>query len=662
MLVSATLTAGNAIWYYAAILEEINRKKLKADGFHYVLQGILILLAALFFTLLALYYSAGSVSWENLLTAFIALAGTVFMLATTLLVKRLTEGRFVGAELEYKLKQVERMLLISQSFILPEDTGELIRRGLAILGDFLDLSKLIVSMIDYEKEEYRYSYGWTNQRHAGRPVDRGGCFPFVPGSDVYAAFITERLPYVVCGDAWDSEHFKFLREYGVTAYIIAPIYIYGRIWGTITADYCKGVREWSDNEINLMLMMASIVSELISRKNSESELIKAKNAAEVASRSKSEFLSRMSHEIRTPMNAIIGMTGIARNSADPAQKDYCLGKVDVAAKHLLGVINDVLDMSKIEADKFELSYVKFNLHKMLDKVNTIIEYRMTEKNIAFNVEMDERAPKNIEMDEQRLTQVLINILGNAVKFTPEGGRISLIIRATGRMNWGGKEFIEFSVKDSGIGITEEQKGRLFEAFEQADGSTSRKFGGTGLGLAISKRIVEMADGEIRVESELGAGSSFIFSIPMRRVRDAEISADGVPEDGTENVAGCFAGLTILVAEDIEVNREILQISLEETGVLIDFAKNGLEAVAKFKQGDGYSLILMDVHMPELDGYDATRAIRTFEEGREMKIPIIAMTADVFREDIEKCLSAGMNDHVGKPLDVAELIEKMRKYL
>jgi signal transduction histidine kinase len=390
------------------------------------------------------------------------------------------------------------------------------------------------------------------------------------------------------------------------------------------------------------------------------EAERARELAEQSTRAKSEFLSRMSHEMRTPMNAIIGMTMIAKASHDMERREYCLDKIGEASTHLLGVINDILDMSKIEANKFELSLDAFNFEKMLQRVVDVINFRVEEKKQNLLVRLDENIPKNIVSDEQRLAQVLTNLLSNAVKFTPEGGEITLNARRIAEEL--GICVLEVSVRDSGIGISEEQQKRLFNSFEQADGSISRKFGGTGLGLAISKRIIELMDGNIRIESELGKGAAFIFEILAQACPEEEQAP--LPEESpVGDTDGIFRGRRVLLAEDVEINREIVQALLEHTGVEIDVACDGAEAVKKFSgDPDACDLILMDVQMPVMDGYEATRTIRASSLPRAQTIPIIAMTANVFREDIERCKDAGMNDHIGKPIDVDDVIEKIRQYL
>jgi PAS domain S-box-containing protein len=384
--------------------------------------------------------------------------------------------------------------------------------------------------------------------------------------------------------------------------------------------------------------------------------------AEEASKAKSNFLANMSHEIRTPLNAIIGMANIG--GADPSieKKDYCLERIKGASAHLLNVINDILDMSKIEAEKFELSITTFNFTAMLTNVINVLSFKTEEKKLTLNMVIDPAIPSLITSDEQRLAQVITNLLSNAAKFTPEGGRITIGAKLLSVED--SDYVIEITVSDTGIGISPEQETKLFHPFEQADNSISRKYGGTGLGLVISKRIIELMNGRIRVESEVGKGSSFIFTIRAGKgtPESAEIEASGNMRTLT-NISGCLAGYRILLVEDIEINREIVISVLEPTGAAVDQAGNGKEAFEKFIAApETYDLILMDIQMPEMGGYESTRLIRTSSVEKAETIPIIAMTANVFREDIEQCMAAGMNDHLGKPLNFNELLCTLCEYL
>ncbi|MCL2487999.1 MAG: ATP-binding protein, partial [Oscillospiraceae bacterium] len=413
-------------------------------------------------------------------------------------------------------------------------------------------------------------------------------------------------------------------------------------------------------------------------------------------RAKSDFLANMSHEMRTPLNAVIGMTALGRNAADPERREYCLARIEEASKHLLGVINNVLDYSKIEADKLELVETEFIFEEMLKKVCGVITFKAAEKELDFNVRIDVNIPRTLVGDEQHLTQVITNLLSNAVKFTPEKGRITLSAILAGEKD--GRPLVRIEVEDTGIGVSEEQKSRLFRSFEQADNTITKRFGGTGLGLAISKHIIEKMGGEVTLESQIDQGSIFAVTVPLQEgsAAAAPDTADGqkwrvLALDGTvetkpdtgekqaddrllhnesSNDLSCnnpssndLSDRRILLVDDVEINREIVMAMLEPTNAAIDCAENGAEALKMFSDApERYDLILMDIQMPEMDGYQATRSIRALDTPRGQTVPIIAMTANAFRDDIERALAAGMNAHMAKPIDFNGLIGKLSEYL
>jgi len=434
---------------------------------------------------------------------------------------------------------------------------------------------------------------------------------------------------------WKSRAFNYERKYAEERSIYLTIF--------------------SSALVALLLVLAAL---FLRNKKTSAYLEVAKKLAEQSNLAKSIFLAQMSHEIRTPMNAIIGMTSIGMSATDPERKEYCFKKIEGASKHLLGVINDILDMSKIEANKLELSPVVFSFEKMIRQVINVINFQVDKKGQKLDISIDKNIPKDLIGDDQRLAQVITNLLSNATKFTPEGGQISLYACLLGEEN----EVctLQVEVRDTGIGIRAEQQVLLFRPFQQVDSFATRKFEGTGLGLAISKRIVEMMDGKIWVKSEPGKGSDFAFTVRMKRSPDENTETD---ESDRPAAAGLYKGRRVLLVEDMEINREIVIALLEPTLLEIGCAENGIEAVRIFSEApQEYDLIFMDVQMPEMDGYEATRRIRALDCPNAKTVPIIAMTANVFREDIEKCLEAGMNGHVGKPLAIEEVLDKLYMYL
>jgi signal transduction histidine kinase/CheY-like chemotaxis protein len=606
-----------------------------------------------------------------------------------------------------------------------------------------------------------------------------------------------------------------LEPYGIKSILVVPVFLQesggneDSFWGFVSFDDCHKERYFPEGEESILRSGSLLIVNALQKNELSKNLEHALEQAKSASRAKSEFLANMSHEIRTPMNAIIGMTSIGKASGEMERKDYCLTKIGEASDHLLGIINDILDMSKIEANRFELSPTEFNFEKMLKQVVNVINFRINEKRQHFSVHLDRSIPPALTGDDQRLAQVITNLLSNAVKFTPEEGDVGLDAVLVGEEE--GVCTIQIEVRDTGIGISGKQQEKLFNSFQQAESSTSRQFGGTGLGLVISKRIVEMMGGKIWIESAPGKGSTFAFTIKagrafgkkpglpdtgadLRSVRIIVLDSDpdirdcftetarsaGINcsvRDGTEafnpdgqnydlyfidwktagpELAGSlreqnpksfvvamlsasewtteeeearkaginrflikplfpssiidlvneclgvhafieskkspktdnFRGRHVLLAEDVEINREIVQSLLEPTGIAIDLAGNGAEAVRMFCENpEKYDMIFMDVQMPEMDGCEAARRIRAFEAERSLSevpivqpsepfkgvpivqplepfkgVPIVAMTANVFREDIEKCLAAGMNDHIGKPLDIEAVLVKLRRYL
>ena len=409
----------------------------------------------------------------------------------------------------------------------------------------------------------------------------------------------------------------------------------------------------------LILSDVSIYRSMISEINLQNtRLAELMEAAQAASRAKSAFLANMSHEIRTPLNAVMGMAHIARKSAENDKTLAAIKEIETASRHLLGVLNNVLDMSKIESGKFELVSETFSLQKAMNEVTELITPRCIEKNIKINSDFKNLEGRQIIGDKLRLKQILINLLGNAVKFTPEKGNILFGISLLEESEDAIK--VNFVITDSGIGMSDEQISRLFEAFSQADSGIFNRFGGTGLGLSISQNLTQLMGGKISVKSSPGNGSSFEFTLNFQKGSQSS----RLIETQYGEMIPDLSGKHILLVEDIEINRIILSELLADTNVEIDEAEDGEKAIAVFsgKKPFYYDLIFMDVQMPELDGYETTRRIRSMDRPDAGNIPIIAMTANAYKEDIEKAFSSGMNEHLAKPIDPKAVMQILAEKL
>ena len=719
---------------------------------------------------------------------------TIILKPGSLMLASALERNLIMMKHGERLAQQQLMSSISKGFITKDHIDDQIRSALAKTGEFLNVMRVLIAVFIKDTEVSRPYYFWCSDPKYKPNQSKRGFSKII--KELFPRYHddADENPTIYCDNTLEYEGGRYAIFYergGIKSFICAPIYIDGEIWGVISIEDHENNRVWNENDAQLVSTVSSALSNAVARDIMERERKSALDQAVMASRAKGDFLSSMSHEIRTPINAIIGMTTIGKSSRTAERKDYALDKIDNASKHLLGVINDILDMSKIEANKLELSPTEFDFEEMLRKVVNVISFKADEKTQRLYINIGRDIPKALIGDDQRLAQVITNLLSNAVKFTPDGGAVRLSASLVSEEN--GMCRVGFTVADTGIGISDEQKARLFKSFTQADAGISRKYGGTGLGLTISKRIVELMDGEINVESEIGSGSKFIFSAILRRAPGSGagpasfvagingmrvFAADGDPEivgffedvcgglgirccaaqnaeEAAEALAandGCdlfflnwklpgisgmdlirevrerhadkpvviifssadwsaiedeaheagverflskplfrssveelicecagrgkateaacetgesedFTGRTVLLAEDLEINREIVTALLEPTGVSVEWAEDGARALAMFgADPERYDMILMDVQMPEMDGCEATRRIRGMGAPRAGEVPIIAMTANVFREDIDRCLESGMNGHVGKPIDFDELIASLKKYL
>lgn len=392
-------------------------------------------------------------------------------------------------------------------------------------------------------------------------------------------------------------------------------------------------------------------------------LREALQAAEDASHAKSDFLSRMSHDIRTPMNAIMGMTTIAAmHVKEPDRVKDCLDKINMSGRHLLRLINEVLDMAKIESGKVSLPEENFNLAEVTDEMLAMTQTQINAKGQSLTVDVDTLIHENVIGDRQRLEQVLVNIMGNAIKFTPEGGKIYFGIREK-ESQFEGSSCYEFVFEDNGIGMEEEFLDRVFEPFARAGDSRVGQVEGTGLGMAIARNIVQMMHGDIQVESSIGKGSRFTVNIYLKQNEKENLAElHDLPVEGLQ-ASEQYAGKRVLLVEDNELNMEIAEELLLSVGLDVELAWDGKEAVERIKgASEGwYDMVFMDIQMPNMNGYEATSAIRELERRDVKELPIVAMTADAFQEDMQKAVVAGMNAHLAKPIEIAKLERILETY-
>ena len=421
----------------------------------------------------------------------------------------------------------------------------------------------------------------------------------------------------------------------------------------------KAEYEKRNNEIQTQAMkeMEESNKKLKKAKNITTEALQT---AENANKAKTDFLSNMSHDIRTPMNAIIGMTSLIRHDAGNKDKviEYA-DKIDISSQHLLGIINDVLDMSKIEAGKTVFKYTDFSMPDLIEELNTIFQPQIAERNQTLMVIKENIRHEWVNGDQVHLMQIFSNLLSNAVKYTQEGGKIQFLVEEC-ETNSSVYAKYRFLVSDNGMGMSADFKETIFDPFTRAEGSVTNKIQGTGLGMAITRNLVEAMGGTIDVESELGQGSCFEVLIDLRIAEDKSVSST-VQEEKNEQNDNIFQGMRFLCAEDNELNAEILTELLKIEGAECTICENGEEILKTFEKsapGD-YDMILMDVQMPVMNGYEATKAIRRSSHELAKKIPIIAMTANAFSEDIQHSLAAGMNAHVSKPVEMRVLEKTIR---
>lgn len=534
--------------------------------------------------------------------------------------------------------------------VTAEDINVGVQSFLETMGGYYDANRAYVFEFDLENQELSNTFEWCKPGITAE-IDKLQNLPLDCVDDWIKTFKSVGAFYISSLDAEvdkDSEAYRLLEMQGINSLIATPLLKKGKIAGFIGVD--DPTQKIDD--ISLLRTCADIMMIEVEKHRMTAELERALQEAKKANDAKSFFLFNMSHDIRTPMNAITGFIRIAMENATNPKVIDALKKVDLSSRHMLSILNDVLDMSRIESGKMEFQHQNIAPQEHIKNIEAMYRQAMEDKGIKFQVEW-ESLPERVSVDGTRIVQVIGNLLSNAIKFTPKGGKVLFLTKCRRKDEDSAYQF-EVHVKDTGIGMSEEFQKKVFEPFERERNSTVSGIQGTGIGLSLAKKIAEAMDGDLTVSSVRGDGSEFIFTF---KAEPAEKNVDNVKFESEERKFD-FTGKRILLVEDIDLNREIAVEILSSEGFEVEEAEDGsiaVEMIGKSESGY-YDCVLMDIQMPIMDGYEATQKIRALENQELANVPIVAMTANAFEEDRKHAFAAGMNGHVAKPIDVNKLMK------
>lgn len=559
-------------------------------------------------------------------------------------------------QLLHAINQVSALLMSST----PAGFDWIMRISLEALAKVIDADRATI-WIPEPNGRLTPVFEWYEREWSTEQMPDAQRMPRVP--HWYAKLAGGRTVDILAASAPEPER-GHMAARGAKSVLTVPIMMNGSMWGILGFEHCRSAIILHESERSILQNAGLLIAASIVRNDMANDLRSAHTAALQNAEAKSAFLANISHEIRTPMNAIMGMTAIARSALDDREKvSNCLDQIEAAGRRMMTLLSDLIDMSRLESKTMTVEEAPFSMRELVYGVVVMHQIKMEERGQRIYTKIDSAVRDALIGDAQRIGQVLSALVSNALKFSPDGETIRIEVRLV--ENWATSTRVMFIVQDNGVGISDEERERLFEAFGR--GASTQYVSGLGLGLSLARSIVELMGGRMTVNSALGQGSRFSFDLTLRNAPDDALPAtddadDDIPLDVDYHIEYDFSGKTIMVVDDVEINREIVDALMGDTGAETVHAANGRECVDLFMADPKrWDLIFMDVNMPVMDGLEATRAIRASGAERCDTVPIVAITANSFAEDVDRCIAAGMNDHIAKPVDPSVMMEKARTH-